>query len=118
MSDGEDFGSRTGRADLLELIDASNVLLYPIAYRGESGESGWEFLQQIANASGGLFYDGESRSFQAVFEAIGRELAAQYVLGYVPDQPRQPGFHRVQVEVVRPGLRVRHRPGYGVAKSR
>jgi hypothetical protein len=40
------------------------------------------------------------------------------VLGYVPDQPRQPGFHRLQVEVVRPGLRVRHRPGYAITKAR
>jgi VWFA-related protein len=118
MTDGEDFGSRAKRRDVLQLIDASNVTLHPIGFRGESGESGWEFLEQIARWSGGLFYDGENRSFQAAFEAIGRELAAQYVLGYVPDQPRQPGFHRLQVEVVRPGLRVRHRPGYAIAKPR
>ena len=118
MTDGEDFGSRTKRRDVLQLIDASNVTLYPIGFRGESGESGWEFLEQIARWSGGLFYDGENRSFQAAFAAIGSELAAQYVLGYVPDQPRQPGFHRLQVEVARPGLRVRHRPGYAIAKAR
>lgn len=118
MTDGEDFGSRTKRRDVLQTVDASNVTVYPIGFRGESGESGWEFLEQIARWSGGLFYDGENRSFQAAFEAIGSELASQYVLGYVPDQPRQPGFHRLQVEVVRPGLRVRHRPGYAIAKGR
>ena len=118
MTDGEDFGSRVKRRDVLQLIDESNVTLYPIAFRGESGESGWEFLEQIARWSGGLFYDGENRSFQAAFEAIGSELAAQYVLGYMPDQPRPPGFHRLQVEVLRPGLRVRHRPGYAIAKAR
>jgi VWFA-related protein len=118
MTDGEDFGSRVTRREVLQLIDASNVTLYPIGFRGESGESGWEFLEQIARWSGGLFYDGENRSFQAAFEAIGGELASQYVLGYVPDQPRQPGFHRLQVEVVRPGLRVRHRPGYAITKAR
>jgi VWFA-related protein len=116
MSDGEDFGSRTPRASVLELIEASNATIYPIAFRGESGDSGWEFLEKVAKASGGLFYDGESRSFQAAFESIGRELAAQYVLGYVPDQPRGPGFHRVRVEVVRPGMRVRHRPGYAAGR--
>lgn len=118
MTDGEDFGSRAKRRDVLQLIDESNVTLYPIAFRGESGESGWEFLEQIARWSGGLFYDGENRSFQAAFEAIGSELAAQYVLGYMPDHPRPPGFHRLQVEVLRPGLRVRHRPGYAIAKAR
>ena len=118
MTDGEDFGSRTKRRDVLQTVDASNVTVYPIGFRGESGDSGWEFLEQIARWSGGLFYDGENRSFQAAFEAIGSELASQYVLGYVPDQPRQPGFHRLQVEVVRPGLRVRHRPGYAIAKGR
>jgi VWFA-related protein len=118
MTDGEDFGSRAKRRDVLQLIDESNVTLYPIGFRGESGESGWEFLEQIARWSGGLFYDGETRSFQAAFDAIGSELAAQYVLGYMPSQPRPPGFHRLQVEVLRPGLRVRHRPGYAIAKAR
>jgi Ca-activated chloride channel homolog len=118
MTDGEDFGSRTMRREVLQRIDASHVTLYPIAFRGESGESGWTFLEQIARWSGGLFFDGEARSFEMLFETIGGELSSRYTLGYVPERPQPPGFHRLQVEVTRPGLRVRHRPGYAVAKPR
>jgi VWFA-related protein len=118
MTDGEDFGSRVIRREVLQRIDASNVTLYPIAFRGESGESGWAFLEQIARWSGGLFFDGEARSFEMLFETIGGELSSQYVLGYVPEKPQPAGFHRLQVEVARPGLRVRHRPGYAVARPR
>ena len=118
MTDGEDFGSKATRREVLQRIDASNVTLYPIGFRGESGESGWEFLEQIARWSGGLFYDGENRSFEMAFKGIGAELSSQYLLGYVPDRPQGPGFHRLKVEVARPGLRVRHRPGYAVARPR
>jgi VWFA-related protein len=118
VTDGEDFGSRATRRDVLQRIDASNVTVYPIGFRGESGESGWEFLEQIARWSGGLFYDGENRSFEMAFQGIGAELTSQYLLGYIPDRPQGPGFHKLKVEVVRPGLRVRHRPGYAVAKPR
>lgn len=118
MTDGEDFGSRTIRREVLQRIDASHVTLYPIGFRGESGDSGWTFLEQIARWSGGLFFDGEKGSFEMLFETIGAELASQYVLGYVPERPQRPGFHRLQVEVVRPGFHVRHRPGYAIAKPR
>jgi Ca-activated chloride channel homolog len=118
MTDGEDFGSKTIRREVLQRIDASHVTLYPIGFRGESGESGWTFLEQIARWSGGLFFDGEARSFEMLFETIGGELSSRYTLGYVPEKPQPPGFHRLQVEVTRPGLRVRHRPGYAVAKPR
>jgi len=118
MTDGEDFGSRAIRREVLQRIDASNVTLYPIAFKGESGDSGWAFLEQIARWSGGLFFDGENRSFEMLFETIGAELASQYVLGYVPEKPQRPGFRRLQVEVVRPGLHVRHRPGYAIARPR
>lgn len=118
MTDGEDFGSRVTRRQVLQRIDANNVTVYPIAFRGESGDSGWEFLEQIALWSGGLFFDGESRSFDLAFQGIAAELSSQYLLGYVPDRPDLPGFHRLEVQVDRPGVRVRHRPGYAASRPR
>ena len=44
--------------------------------------------------------------------------AAQYVLGYVSDNPAHDGkFRRITVEVKRPALKVRHRPGYDAPKD-
>jgi VWFA-related protein len=118
MTDGEDFGSRVTRRQVLQRIDAANVTVYPIGFRGESGESGWDFLEQIARWSGGLFFDGESRSFDLAFQGIAAELSSQYLLGYIPDRPDLAGFHRLEVQVVRPGVRVRHRPGYAAGRPR
>lgn len=47
--------------------------------------------------------------------AIGTEIRSQYLLSYNPDNKLEGGFHRIQVIVNRPNLRVRTRPGYWMA---
>lgn len=46
---------------------------------------------------------------------IGRELRSQYLLSYNPNNKVEGGFHKIVVDVARPGLRVRTRPGYWMA---
>jgi hypothetical protein len=43
---------------------------------------------------------------------IAAEIHSQYELAYVPGTVAQSGFHRIQVQVRRPGVRVRARAGY------
>jgi hypothetical protein len=41
------------------------------------------------------------------------------VLGYVSDNPKRDGkFRRITVELKRPGLKVRHRPGYDAPRDK
>lgn len=47
--------------------------------------------------------------------AIGSEIRSQYILSYSPNNKLEGGFHRIRVEVNRPRLRVRTRPGYWMA---
>jgi len=47
--------------------------------------------------------------------AIGSEIRNQYILSYSPNNKLEGGFHRIRVEVNRPRLRVRTRPGYWMA---
>jgi hypothetical protein len=48
-----------------------------------------------------------------MYNEILDELGGQYVLGYVSDNPARDGkYRRLKVEIRRPGLRIRHRPGY------
>jgi VWFA-related protein len=46
---------------------------------------------------------------------IGDELHSQYLLSYSPNNMAEAGFHKVIVEVMKPGLTVRARDGYWAA---
>ncbi len=46
---------------------------------------------------------------------IGDELHSQYLLSYHPSNLDEPGFHRIVVEVLKPGFKVRSREGYWIA---
>jgi Ca-activated chloride channel family protein len=120
FSDGEDSRSTLGVGEFMEVVRSSGVTIYPIAFSGgfPAGSSralkSKVFLQQIAEMTGGQVYTPHtSRELAAIFQKILDELAAQYVLGYVSSNPAQDGrFRKLKVELKRPGLKVRHRPGY------
>ncbi len=47
--------------------------------------------------------------------AIGSEIRSQYILSYSPNNKVEGGFHKILVEVNRPDLKIRTRPGYWMA---
>ncbi|MBM3726829.1 MAG: VWA domain-containing protein [Acidobacteria bacterium] len=55
------------------------------------------------------------KGFEEAVGAIGEELHSQYLLSYNPSNKLEGGFHRVQVIVNRPGLKVKARAGYWMA---
>jgi VWFA-related protein len=46
---------------------------------------------------------------------IGAEIRSQYILSYTPNNKVEGGFHNIKVEVMKPNLKVRTRPGYWMA---
>ena len=120
FSDGEDSRSTLGLGEFIEVVRSSGVTIYPIAFSGGFAPGSSRalkakvFLQQIAEMTGGqVFSPHTSRELGGIFRKILDELAAQYVLGYVSTNPNYDGkFRKLKVELKRPGLRVRHRPGY------
>jgi VWFA-related protein len=52
------------------------------------------------------------RSIETAIDQIGAEIHAQYSLTYRPTGTSGTGFHEIRIEVNRPGLEVRARPGY------
>jgi len=72
------------------------------------------FLGELATSSGGqVFRPLASRELAEIYNRILDELSSQYVLGFVSDDPRHDGkYRRLEVEVKRPDMRLRHRPGY------
>jgi VWFA-related protein len=73
-------------------------------------------LAVASKATGGLHLNTmKDRSIEKAIDEIGGELHAQYTLGYRPSGGGASGYHEIKVEVGRPGVTVRTRPGYYLA---
>ena len=101
LTDGEDTTSSTNLSQLLNLVKASRVTIYPVAFAGSysvgtsKAMSARAVLNQLAELSGGSVYaPGASRDLAAVYASIISELKAQYVLGYVPENAKPDGKFR------------------------
>jgi Ca-activated chloride channel family protein len=125
FSDGADTTSSIGAPDVQRMIRSTTVTVYPVAFEGEHPRHSQvalkasEFLASLATASGGrVFQPHASKELAAIYQTILDELGAQYVLGYVSDNPARDGrYRKLAVEVKRPGLKLRHRPGYDAPKD-
>lgn len=70
-------------------------------------------LDLFAKYTGGVFYSHwTEKALQDQFSGMAAEIHSQYELAYVPETPYQPGLHRIEVKVQRPGVKVRTRAGY------
>lgn len=75
-------------------------------------------LAIASGATGGLHVNTiKGRSIEQAMDGIGGELSAQYILGYRPAETQSAGYHEIKVEVNRPNVIVRTRPGYYLAPS-
>ena len=125
FTDGDDTTSRISPREVEKLVRSSAATIYPVAFPGEYRPNTAEalrshsFLHSIAGLSGGrVFQPTASRELAAIYQSILDELGTQYVLGYVSDNTKRDGkFRRITVELRRPGLKVRHRPGYDAPKD-
>jgi Ca-activated chloride channel family protein len=120
-TDGGDTRSSLSLAELMDLLKASSVTVYPIgALDHQSASARTEqrmLLQRIAEATGGqAFFPASVKELDAVYEKVVAEIRAQYTLGYLSTNPKTDGAWRnVDVKVVRKNakdLRVRARKGY------
>jgi Ca-activated chloride channel homolog len=119
FSDGEDSKSSLSLDEVLRLIRSSSVSIYSIAFMGgfrpgaPNALKSRAFLQQLSDMTGGQVYTPQSSAdLAAIYRKILDELEAQYVLGFSAAGAPDGKFHKLRVNVKRPGLKVRHRPGY------
>ncbi len=111
FSDGDDRGSTTSAADLVDGARRRDVLVYPIAV----GATRPPVFVELATATGGRSYAAASpRALDDAALEIARELRSQYLLGYPAPRGAAAGprWHAIEVQVTQPGLRVRARDGY------
>ena len=75
-------------------------------------------LRVLADETSG-FAAVNTNDFNTAFARVVKDNSAYYVLGYYPPGQRKDGrFHRLEVKVSRPGLKVRARNGYSTPHSK
>jgi VWFA-related protein len=92
-------------------------LMTPAIWLLERGTNEWKNhqLQVAAAATGGIQYRAfRDSTLRSALDKIGAELHAQYIVSYQTNAAHIPGFHTIGVDVSRPNLTVRTRPGYYV----
>jgi Ca-activated chloride channel family protein len=110
FSDGNDNGSKAGFGDVSHAAQRTNVLLYFIPI-GAKRLIDQPTVESLAKLTGGrVLYLDKADSIRPVIENIRTELAKQYYVGYYT--ARQPGLHRIRVEVPGQDLRIRSKTQY------
>lgn len=125
FTDGDDTTSSTSPAEVIQLVRSTSVTIYPIAFSSDrrSGRRielrARSFLGELAKSSGGkVFRPLAYRELADIYNRILDELNGQYVLGYVSDNPERDGkYRRLEVQLRRDDLRLRHRPGYNAPEE-
>ena len=121
FTDGEDSKSEITVSELKDLVRSSTVTIYPILFGGKytSTSAGLQanvLMKELAELTGGQVFTPKSfKDLGSIYDGLLDELAAQYVIGYIPDADTKPGEHRLRVEVNRKGATTRHRRGYQVS---
>lgn len=101
--------------DLLDgLIDTANLLgytVYPLDQQASAPDMRWwQNLRYVARDTGGLAVLAGSNLDP--LSRVSADTSNYYWLGFVPEYRRDDQVHDIEVEVLRPGLRVRSRRGY------
>jgi len=141
LSDGNDRGSNANADTLLRSESEADAMIYSIYYQPEFlrrflndppgrrpgrfqrpgrprrfpplGLDGEFLMEQLANVTGGRFYQGETKTLKETFALIAEELRHQYRLGFYPQELNRDGsIHALQVKVNLPNVSVRSRREY------
>lgn len=88
---------------LLSVLAESNVIVYPILFRGSVAKGlnkdQMQFMNSLADVSGGRLYKNNSSDFKKVFQAIADELKTQYLIGFYPQNFEDGKDHKISVGV-------------------
>lgn len=99
---------RLARADLL------NAIIFLV--QGVRGTVRANVLEVYAQGTGGLHYGAHTQAgLEEALSRIGQDIHSQYLVSYRPSNRDRAGFHRIEISVSRPGVRIRTRPGYYIS---
>lgn len=120
VTDGGDTTSSKKFADAARALQQADAVVYAILVMPITNDSGRNIggenaLSTMTAATGGrVFTPSSGPTLDTAFGDILRDLRTQYFVGYYPKNvhPKADKFHKLDVSVKRPGLRVFTRTGY------
>jgi VWFA-related protein len=110
FTDGNDNGSKSDYAQVVQKAQQSGSLLYFVAI-GSRLLIDTRTIESLSDLSAGsTFYVAKGDAVTPLLDQILTDLAHQYYLGYYA--PRRPGSHRTRVEIPGRDLKIRAKTGY------
>ncbi len=110
-------GSITGQprtaTNNIQEHDGNWLNTVPLVYNGVKDLFKRSPAEAFTYFTGGTLYNfSTERALEAAITDIGQNLNSQYLLSYALSNTEDPGFHTIKVNVDRPGLKIKTRPGY------
>lgn len=116
IGDGRDFGSRVQLLELIDLMQANDVMFYGLdnaALEKVDSTGVHGRLPLIAAESGGRCFDTTQVPLRQAFDEIEQELRTMYTVGYASNNPTRDGrYRKIEIRPVDRSLHIRARPGY------
>jgi Ca-activated chloride channel family protein len=123
-TDGGDTRSSITFRELMDLLKASDVTVYPVGeleHQSASGKSEQRMvLQQMAEVTGGqAFFPTTVKELDSIYDKVVAQIRAQYTVGYLSTNEKADGaWRKVEIKMAAKdarGLRTRSRKGYFAA---
>ena len=113
LTDGSDTGSNYSYEDAHKLAREAGIPIYFIAYEGSGEARDLERLRFLAGETGGFVATATQQNLTAKYEAIEKDLRAQFAIKYqVSDFGKTNEYRRVRVVLDSPKLTARTIKGY------
>jgi Ca-activated chloride channel family protein len=113
LTDGSDTGSNYSYEDAHKLAREAGIPIYFIAYEGSNEERDLERLRFLAGETGGFVATATQQNLLAKYEAIEKDLRAQFAIKYqVSDFGKANQYRRVRVLLDSPKMTARTIKGY------
>jgi len=113
MTDGGDTSSNYGYEDAHKMAREAGIPIYFIAYEGTDEARDLERLRFLAAETGGFVATATQQNLLAKYEAIEKDLRAQFAIKYqVSDFGKSNQYRRVRVVLDSPKLEARTIKGY------
>jgi VWFA-related protein len=113
LTDGDDQASRNALQPALDRVRNGGVTVFALG-QGDALDKGdlRDVLRRMAEETGGeAYFEKDKTRLDAVFTDIAAAMRALYLVSYRPSNSDR-GWHAIEVQTSRPGLRLRYKPGY------